>query len=354
MQGRFSAAVLQTKPGERVGPLRITLGRERVYSVRGRIVTEVPKSHDWGASAWAVANRPTLEIGALYASPAYYEGHVDQSTGEFNIRGLPVGEYTILVQAGKPLLCDTCPMPPRFRFTTRIRVDHDVTGIVATILPNTSVTGHLILDSKELRPPVKEQRVSLEQGMTSYLGGGPIGTVNGDGFFRINEVPPGDYTVHVLKESQYFIQVRQNGRLTPGNLARIESGSSPDLEITLRRATAAIQVKVDGNVRSWPSYPLSALAVPEDGWEDPYSWTGPAWVQEDGSVTLPVGQPGRYFVLATQNLSGYTIEAWGDELRRHARAATPVLAKDGYTEVVTVPPLAIDSTDVGPNKQPPK
>jgi hypothetical protein len=235
-----------------------------------------------------------------------------------------------------------------------MRVDHNVTGIVATILPITSVTGHLILDGKDLHPPVKEQLVSLEQGMPSYLGGGPFGTVNGDGLFRINEVPPGDYTVHVLKESQYFITVRHNGRLTPGNLVRIESGSSPDLEITLRRATAAIQVKVEGNVRSWPTYPLSALAVPEDGWETPYSWTGPAWVQENGSVTLPVGRPGRYLVLATRNLSGYTIEAWRDELRHHAGEATPVLAKDGYTEVVTVRPLVIDSTDVGPNLQPPK
>jgi hypothetical protein len=348
---RASATVVRTKPGEQVGPLRITLGRERVYSVEGRALIEVPESHGWGIGAWAISDQKRLNFGSWLPSPDYYEGHVNQKTGEFTIRGLTAGLYTILLEAGAPLLCDTCPMPPRFRSKTRIKVEHDVTGIVGKLLRNTSVTGRLMLDGSDPHPPVQEQMVTLDSGFPSYLGGSFHGTVNHDGLFRIDDVPPGSYSLEVLEGSQYFVTVRQNGRLAPGNVVRIESGSSSDLEITLRRATANILVKVEGEVKSWPSYPLSAVAIPADGWDDPYSWTGPAWVQEKGSVDLPVGQPGRYLVLVTQNLSGHVIEAWRDELRRHSREATAVIAKDGSTEAVTLRPVMLDGTDVGSNPQ---
>ena len=121
-----------------------------------------------------------------------------------------------------------------------------------------------------------------------------------------------------------------------------------------RRATAAILVNVEGGVKTWPSYPLSALAIPQDGWDDPYSWTGPVWVEERGNATLNVGRPGPYLVLATQNLSGYVIEAWRDELKRHKQQAASIIAKDGSVEVVNVRPVVLDGTDVGPNPQRPK
>ena len=351
IRDRFSAAVVQTKPGERVGPLRITLGLERVYSIGGHVLTEIPKLPGWGTGAWAISERPNLEIGDSFPEKNYYEGSVNQ-TGEFTIRGVPAGEYCILVEAGPPLLCDTCALPPRFRATVRIRVEHDVKGIIAKLLPNISVTGRLIADSGEERTPIEERLISLDSGLPSYLNvEPPLGRVTREGLFHIDDVPPGSYTGQVLPESQDFLTVRQNGRLAAGNLARIESGSAADLEISLRRATTSILVKVDGEMASWPSNPLSLVAVPADSWDDPYSWTGPFWVQNKGPITLIVGRPGRYFVLATQNLAGYTIEAWREELRRHDKDAATVVARDGATETVTVRPVMLNATDVGPNGQ---
>jgi hypothetical protein len=354
IRDRSSAAVVRTKPGERVGPLPITLGRQEVYSVNGRALVEVPKSFGWGIGAWAISNQKCLNFGSWLPSPDYYEGQVNQKTGEFTIRGLPSWQYTILLETGAPLLCDTCPMPPRFRSKTRIKVEHDIGGIVAKIIANTSVTGRLMLDGSDPHPPGQEQTVILDSGFPSYLGGSFGSQANRDGAFRIPEVPPGSFTVEVPEGSHYFVTVRQNGRLASGNVVQIESGPSSDLSITLRRATAGILVKVEGAVRSWPSYPLSTVAIPVDGWDDPYSWTGPTWVEEKGSARLAVGQPGRYFVLVTQNLSGYTIEAWRDELSRHKSEAATVVAKDGSTEAVIVRPVVVDGTDVGSNPQTPK
>jgi hypothetical protein len=355
LRDRFSAAVVRTKPGERVGPIRITLGRERVYSITGRVITKVPRSRSWYMSAWAASNRPRLDVERGISDPAYYKGYINQKTGEFRIDGLPSGEYLILVEAGEPLECDTCPMPVRFKFTAGIRVDHDVSGLVAKLLPNTSIRGRLVADSTDRFPSLEKQAVGLDRGLPSYLSGEPLyGTVSPDGLFHIDEVPPGEYSVHVQDELRYFVTVRHNGRTAPANVVRIESGSSPELEVTLRSTTASILVTVEVEIRNRPPDGLSALAIPEDRWDDPDSWTGPEYLEDKGYINLEVGRPGRYLVFATQNLSGHFIEAWSDELRRHAREATTVLVKDGSTEVVTVRPVTLDAADVGPNPQPAK
>lgn len=355
LRDRFSAAVVGTKPGERVGPIRITLGRERVYSINGRVVTKVPRSRSWNMSAWATSNRLRLDVESGISGPAYYKASINQKTGEFSIHGLPCGEYLILVEAGEPLECDTCPMPVRFRSTARIRVDHDLSGLVLKLLPNTSVSGRLIGDSTDQFASVGKQAVSLDGGLPSYLSGQPLyGTVSPNGLFHIDQVPPGEYSVHVRDELRYFVTVRHNGRTAPANILRIEPGSSPELEVTLRRATASILVTVEMELRNRPRSGLSVLAIPEDGWGDPDSWTGPEYLEEKGYIKLEVGRPGRYLVFATQNLSSHVIEAWSDELRRHAREATTVLVKDGSTAALTVRPVTLDATDVGPNPQPAK
>jgi hypothetical protein len=159
-------------------------------------------------------------------------------------------------------------------------------------------------------------------------------------------VPPGDYTVTALRESEYLSTLFQKGKPAPGNRIRIVPGSSPAIEIVARTATAAVEVKVEGDWRSWPSSPLSVVAIPDDGWDDPYSWTGPVWY-DTRPVALRVGRPGSYLIFATQNLSGHVIEAWADELRRHEKQAVRVIVKDGLVETVTLRPVVLDATDVG-------
>jgi hypothetical protein len=146
-----------------------------------------------------------------------------------------------------------------------------------------------------------------------------FGMVDGDGRFRIDEVPPGDYVEHALKESQYFITLRQDGNEFTGGLIRILPGSAPVLDIELRRATAAIEVKVEGE-----SEYHSIVIVPTDGWDHHYSWITELTAGSGGSKVVPVVRLGRYLSFATLNLSGYEIRPWRDELRRHAKQAVSV------------------------------
>jgi hypothetical protein len=207
---------------------------------------------------------------------------------------------------GLPERCDTCGTPPRFGCVVRARVDHDVKGITATIYPNASVNGRLVGES----PPLPgQQQISLDSGVPHSFSDAPLGIVEASGRFHIDDLPPGDYTVHVARESRYFVTVRQNGKEAPGNLIRIEPGTTSDLEITLRKATAAILVKVEGDFRSWPSDPLSVVAIPQDDWDHPYAWTGSLYVPENGSVTLPVGQPGRYLVLVIYGQPSFSTDS---------------------------------------------
>jgi hypothetical protein len=182
---RFAAEVVETRLGESVGPLRISLGQERVYSIEGKIVTKVPVTPDWEIWGWAIADRPTVSISTLLPDRDYYNVSVNPKTRTFVIRGMPAGDYVVHIKMGLPERCDTCGTPPRFGGVIRIRVDHDVKGITATIYPNTSVNGRLVGENSPER-----QQISLDSGVPYYFFHTPLGILDASGRFHIDDLPP--------------------------------------------------------------------------------------------------------------------------------------------------------------------
>jgi hypothetical protein len=282
---RQMATVVRTTDGESVGPIRISLREENVYSIEGKIITRVPRSADYSASAattraYAISQHKSFPIGGVTPESDFNAfGRVNRKGTRFTIHGLPAGDYVVVVETGvAKLACDTCDIahldtaqpvcdacdPPRFRYVERVHVDRDIKNMIAIIYPNTSVTGHVIVEDKD--QPLLRPQIDLDPGVPFQLWPRTSAFADGSGSFHIDRLPPGDYAVHAW-ERQYYMTVRQDGKEVPGNLIRIVPGSSPDLEVVLRRATATIRVQV----KQYWKYPC-VFAVPEDAWDDTASW----------------------------------------------------------------------------------
>ncbi len=211
---------------------------------------------------------------------------------------------------------------------------------MAIIYPNTSVTRHVIVEDKD--PPLIRPQIDLDPKVPFQLWPRTSVPSDGSGSFHIDRVPPGDYVVHAW-ESRYYITVRQDGKEVPGNLIRIVAGSSPNLEVVIRKATAAIRVTVK---RYWKY--SCVLAVPEDAWDDTASWTVSNG-SVNGTSVLPVAHAGAYLVMAVNLPFGtpnYQMQFMREELRRHESQGTSVVPKDGSEEAITVSGIDLDKTDV--------
>ncbi len=223
-----SALVLQLKPAESVGPLRISLGEEQVYSIRGRIRTLVKKTANWSEDVWAIPDAPkTLD------SPDGLPGYVDVRSGAFRIHGLTAGLYTILARAGPALESDTGPIPPEYDSWQRVRVGHSAKAVVLTIKPNVTVTGRVILDGYvEESPPT----IFLDSDLPSSLSTSAMRYEAGsDGRFRFSQVSAGNYNLSVSSNQKgvYIASLRQNGRETSGASVNVENGRPTDLEVRI-------------------------------------------------------------------------------------------------------------------------
>jgi len=328
-----SASILELKPAESVGPLRISLREEKAYSIRGRIRTLVKKTWNWGEDVWAIPDSPKAPD-----SSDGIPGYVERS-GAFRIYGLRAGTYTILARAGSAPQSDTGPMPPEFDTWRQVRTGPGASNIDLTIRPHVTVTGRVILDGYDEEPP----KIFLDAGLPSTFSSPATGYEAGsDGRFRISQVSAGNYKLSVSSNQKgvYIAGLRQNGRETSGASVRVENGRTTDLEVRLRKSTAAIQI----SVLLGPNDPCCgfALAIPEDAWDRPDDWIArflPSGRMEKGTINSLV--PGTYSILVTQNLSGCSMEAWKDEVKLHRGDAVRVAVKDGAIETVAIRPVML-------------
>ena len=325
--GGPAAAVLALKQADVVGPLRVRLGEERAFSIRGRIEIEVPKTIDWWEGIWAIP-QPLVAYSSL-------EGRITPQ-GRFLIEGLRAGSYMVVARSGRAPRCDTCPGGPLFQDLQRVEVHQNVKALVMRIRPNGVVTGRVVVeggkaDQREKRMVYLQGDLPPESSLYTRA------EADAEGRFRIGDVPPGSYRVEAQeRHKEYVAAIRQDGRALAGDRIQIESGRSTDLEITVQRNTALIEITPLGDRGAWPDSPLS-IAIPENGWDDPYSWI----LAGGDTHTLPkLGPlpPGTYFVMVTQYSGG---DPPKDQVSLHRQEAVRVVLKDGETAKVAVKPILL-------------
>jgi len=123
-----------------------------------------------------------------------------------------------------------------------VRVGPGARAIALRITPKVTVTGRIILEGFETQQPPS---ISLSSGVPEYYSGlsEPMGELSDAGF----DVSPGSYQVQTNSEvydGLYVASVLQDGREINGGKIPIPEGHATDLEVHLRKSTAAIEVKL--------------------------------------------------------------------------------------------------------------
>ncbi len=334
--GGPDAAVLTLKQADVAGPFEMRLGEEQAFSIRGRIEIQVPKTIDWGDQIWAIPERP--EPAAVGSG---LSGRITPH-GRFLIEGLRAGTYTVLARSGRAPRCDTCPGGPLFYDAQRLELHRNVKGLVMTIRPNGVVTGRVILEGGG--PDTRDRRVvGLRGSLPTDFSLQTSADVDAEGRFRIANVPPGGYRVEAQeRHKDYVVSMRQDGRKLDDGRVQIEPGRSTDLEITVRKNTAMIEIGVLGARGVWPNDAL-LIAVPENAWDDPDSWWSGAGSLDSQPMRLGPLPPGTYFVIVAPYLIGAGGGYQGpshDEVIHHRQEAVQVVLKDGETAKVPVKPIS--------------
>src|SRR4051794_23113102 len=190
------SSILQLKPGESSGPVKVSLLDEKLFSIRGTINTLVAKTSNWVESVWAVPDH----IDGM-DEDRIYPGTVNPRTGELSIHGLRSGWYTVVARSGRALQSDVGPFPPSFQTMQRVQVGKQTGPIRLNIEPNARVNWQIIGEiSSSDRSEVLligDAPAPLDPWSTSHSGHGGRGTISG--------LPPGSYRVQLNQSSPAYI-----------------------------------------------------------------------------------------------------------------------------------------------------
>jgi len=326
------ASTVVVKAGENSGPFQLRLPSVQTWTLSGRVTTQASRTQDWITQIWAIAN-PMADTG--FPSPEFYRGNIDQKTGSFVVSGLRSGSYTLLARAGPASQCYTCTRPPEYEARLPVQISGNRSGIVVAIHPFSVVAGRVTLDSSGPGPAAT--MVLLDSGLPArFAAAGRIsGNTDGAGEFLLNSVPPGEYMIpQTVKDARFVRSVRVNGLAAALGHIQVAPESSPSVEIALRDPSATVHVRFLATSQSLER--VSLLVIPEDGWEDTSSWSGPVQMSGDGAVTIGVRRAGRYLVFAVQNLAQYPEKDWGHALRAQADQGVGAIATEVDSQDVVV------------------
>jgi hypothetical protein len=328
-----SASDINVDPGADVGGIDLVLHKQRLFTIRGRIVDSKigmpPASPNFELERRDSGDRVPLR-------PDY-----NPTNGTFSLMNVPSGSYWIRAR----LYLYRVEDQTRLSNTTRlahaaIDISADITDVLLQIPSDVSIGGSVSLDNGGAAiadlPDFRGAVVGLNA--KDNIGISLQAPIRPDGTFLIENVQPADYTLFVrAPQANYYIKAGRFEGNDIMNGVRVASAPSEPLTIVLGSDTA----KVTGTIMDGDHKPVSginAILIPTYERErlDLYR-TGTT--DQLGRFTLLPVVPGEYKLFAWEDDKGF---AYGDSdfLRRYEEVATPVTVRPSGTldiEVKVIP-----------------
>src|SRR5208282_5370069 len=277
-----SATAIEVRAGAQVH-IAQSLKRQRLYEVAGVVRGAGPA----GFVRFRLFNRggDRLERAARF----------EPGSGQFKMSGIPAGTYVLDAWTADPNESGRMEVA-----TESLHVNADVSGVVLTFGPGNSLT----VQVRDEIPPdgtnqARQVTVMLHpKGLEQYTPAVTAPTVEGDGGAagRIEEVPPGTYTVEATPHVAGYVASLRSGNvdLLRDDLTVAPGSALAPIEVTLRNDGAQLSVAVTENGQAAAGgvviyseeYPRRSLVLLTDA---------------TGAVSAAMLAPGRYQVVAVED-----------------------------------------------------
>lgn len=295
-----NATPVDLVPGQDTPEATIQLVRAAAHHVRGRIEGLVFDGRPHGPILM-LAPRGNGNEDGLGISVAFHKD------GTFDIPKIVSGSYTLSVTGATPPDNSSAGQSramSRVRLLAKQDVDvgaGDVNGIVLTLIPLATLSGHVTVDGSENTdlPTIQLNFVSI--GASAGMSSQNV-QVQRDGSFEIQNVAPGRYMVRLMgtPSGTYVRSITYNRQDVTTSGIDLTQGGGGEIEAVLRSGSG----EVDGTLDSLSSIPATAvmLLVPETLAADG-SGVLIANLQSPGGFVIRNVPPGRYFAYATDRWS---------------------------------------------------
>ena len=331
------ATPIEVRPGATRFAIDLTLVKQLMYRVRGRVVD---------AGTGRPPEKPTLSLhfqdagtGLDYSIPAG-GADLDRSAtyqeGTFEFRGVVPGTYYMSAS-------EVINSPPnrqsRRTGTAPVQVNSsDVDGIVVTIPAGFSIPGRMRVEGSDTlanasllgRPQVTLRRSAGNSSGSSVLD--LFAEVAADGTFRMDGATPGPYRIAVSLNSRFYIKEARYGLtdvLNPG--FDFTGRDSHNIEIVLSPNVATVDGIVTNN-RGEPAAAAQVVLVPERFRDRAELFTS-ATTDQNGRFTISAAAPGDYKVFAWEAIEP---NSWFDPdvLRRDEQTGKPIRLAESSSTVI--------------------
>ena len=322
------AGTVRLQPGDEVSGIDISLQKVHAVSVRGRVTSADPSQSLVGAWVQLISRNNS---GVRGFSPAVQGGTVGSDRGDFEIRGVSPGSYTLVVNwnARDRAVSGQTPLEVG---------SADVEGITVTVGTGVELAGRFQIDPGGTLTPAQ---LNLWLNPSNGGVGGSAGAqVKPDGTFTIPNVMGGVYRVRVsgFPEEYYVKWARLGGVDVMGSGLTISQSQPPgQLEIGLSLDGGRLDGVVLKDQRPFPGAQVVLVPDPPNrDRDDLYDFKNSDALGRFSLVGLP---PGDYKLFAWEPREGLPLND-PDFIKDYEKHGAPVhveTKKQQYVQVEVIP-----------------
>jgi hypothetical protein len=319
-----AAPTVTLAAGDDRGGINITSQLARVARIEGMAFTPdgQPASNISVGLANVSAGAVSYSMGAIRAD----------ASGRFVVQTLTPGRWMLFGRAA-PSGTPSDGEYPWWGQTEFVIGDQDLTGVVMTFSPGSTVNGRIVF--KGSAPPLDATRLRVTlAALPSIPGAGPltpVAAVKADGAFTFSSVQPGRYRVSISAAGAWALQsVVSGARESLDTPLEVVAGQDVTLTVTMTdQVTEIAGVLIDQLGRPAPEYSVIVFSADRSHWGTaPRRTSGIVKVGSDGGYRITGLPGGNYFLCVVTDVEPGSLSdpSFLEEL---ARAGVAITLADG-------------------------
>jgi carboxypeptidase family protein len=345
------ASPIDVRPGEELSGIDVSVSRQALFRVRGRVVDARTGQPPRTASVTVVSRALTATPAALFGSASPY----NPADGAFELRDVAPGAYWVratvtAASADSVLTASAAGRTLADIFTESVNADRrvaqiaadvagsDVDGLVITVGAGASIRGRLRVEGQTLAALGNLDRLQVTlRPTTTGTTSNRHRAMTADGAFSLDNVPPNDYftSVQPLPPGYYVKSARLDQVDALEQPLTISGSVSGTLDVLVSRAGG----RIDGTVLDDRGQGVP-VPTPRMRWRHDLFRT--ATTDNTGRFSLAGIPPGDYTLFSWEALESF---AYFDEdvLSRFGTAGTSVKVTESTTTSaqITIIPAAL-------------